>query len=42
MVVYNRKYKKAETFDYRETSPANTTEDIYNGDATSAKVGEFV
>ncbi len=39
MVVYNRKYKKAEAFDYRETGPANMTEDIYNGDTTAAKVG---
>eukprot|EP00794_Sanderia_malayensis_P013927 gene13927-15378_t len=39
MVVYNRASKRAETFDYRETGPANLTAEIYNGDATSAKVG---
>ena len=41
MVVYNRKYKKAEAFDYRETGPANMTEDMYNYDKTSNLVGKI-
>lgn len=40
MVVYNRKLKHVEAFDYRETGPANMTMDIYNGWSDSAKVGK--
>ncbi|XP_065055046.1 glutathione hydrolase 1 proenzyme-like [Rhopilema esculentum] len=39
MVVYNRKEKKAETFDYRETGPATMTVDIFNADPNLGKVG---
>ena len=42
MVVYNRKQKKAEIFDYRETGPANMTVDIFNADPNLGKVGELV
>ena len=39
MMVYNRKMKHADAFDFRETGPANMTVDIYNGRSTDAKVG---
>ena len=41
MVVYNRKMKHAEAFDYRETGPANMTIDMYNGKKNDAKVGKL-
>ena len=39
MIVYNRKLKHAEAFDYREVGPSNMTMDMYNGRSTDAKVG---
>ena len=40
MLVYDRQRKKFEAFDYRETGPANLTEDGYNNGSDKRKVGK--
>ena len=42
MLVYDRQRKKFEAFDYRETGPANLTEDGYNDGSDKRKVGKCI
>ena len=39
MVVYSRKDKTAEYFNFRETAPANATKDMYVNNSISSKLG---